>query len=117
MSGRRGQRGGAGGGGGIWGKGGRAECGGEREGEGGGGLLAKRQTGAAPLESLKWQTLKRGVFFGSGEEGGREGGAAAAAGAEEDENIPQDEQATEFLSLHSTSWIVTCASFSFCCFF
>lgn len=31
----------AGAGGGIW------------------GLLAKRQTGAAPLESLKWQTLKR----------------------------------------------------------
>lgn len=30
-------------------------------GAGGGtwGLLAKRQTGAAPLESLKWQTLKR----------------------------------------------------------
>lgn len=49
----------AGAGGGIW------------------GLLAKRQTGAAPLESLKWQTLKR-----------------VGGETEEDENIPQDEQAT-----------------------
>lgn len=83
--------------GGIWGKGG-----GEREGsEGSGGLLAKRQTGAAPLESLKWQTLKRASFFLVwGGRGGRGGVAAAAAARaeEEDENIPQDKQATEFLS-------------------
>lgn len=38
--------------------------------------LAKRQTGAAPLDSLKWHTLKGG---------GKK--------AEKDENIPEDGQA------------------------
>lgn len=45
--------------------------------------LAKRQTGAAPLDSLKWHTLK---------EGGKK--------AEKDKNIPEDGQAahTVFMS-------------------
>lgn len=72
----------AGAGGGIW------------------GLLAKRQTGAAPLESLKWQTLKKSVWGG---------------GAEKDENIPQDEQATEFCTFLSPFLNVPCQFF--CLFF
>lgn len=76
----------AGAGGGIW------------------GLLAKRQTGAAPLESLKWQTLKR-----------------VGGETEEDENIPQDEQATEFCTFpfffvpcqkrYFSSFLLSCRSF------